>query len=176
MEKYTNKKGFSLVELLIAMAIIAILIAIAAYGIAIVQRNARNTRRRKAVEDVVLTIGDIISNTQGAAPEANENGFTKASSGTQIEMKAQNQFGGEVTAIVPEQTSTSQGVPRLGGFNTLEDISYSMDACSGSDANTEETDPNTIHICYDPGTGSGTNGAVGTRIEGATGGFQLSFQ
>ncbi|MBD3362242.1 prepilin-type N-terminal cleavage/methylation domain-containing protein [Candidatus Dojkabacteria bacterium] len=58
-----TKKAFSLVELLVAMAIIAVLISIAAYGINIVQRNARDTKRRKAVEDIILVMADAQANT-----------------------------------------------------------------------------------------------------------------
>ncbi|MBD3362802.1 prepilin-type N-terminal cleavage/methylation domain-containing protein [Candidatus Dojkabacteria bacterium] len=60
--RYKKKKGFSLVELLVTMAIIAVLISIAAYGIQIIQRNARNTKRRKVVEDLALTVADIQTN------------------------------------------------------------------------------------------------------------------
>lgn len=58
----SRSKGFTLVELLIAMAIIAVLIAIAAYGIQILQRNARNTRRRKIAQDLQLTAADMQAN------------------------------------------------------------------------------------------------------------------
>lgn len=58
-----NKKAFSLVELLVAMAIIAVLISIAAFGINITQRNARDTKRRKVVQDLVVLISDIQANT-----------------------------------------------------------------------------------------------------------------
>ena len=62
-QKYMpNKKGFSLVELLVAMAIIAVLISIAAYGIGIVQRSARNTQRRQMLADIQLLITDIQAN------------------------------------------------------------------------------------------------------------------
>ncbi|MBP9759137.1 prepilin-type N-terminal cleavage/methylation domain-containing protein [Candidatus Dojkabacteria bacterium] len=59
-----NKKGFTLIELLVAMAIIAVLIAIAAFGIQIVQRNSRNTQRRKILSDIQLVIADVQSNYQ----------------------------------------------------------------------------------------------------------------
>lgn len=51
-----NKKGFTLLELLVAMAIIAVLIALAVFGIMQVQRNSRETQRIKALEDLNLGI------------------------------------------------------------------------------------------------------------------------
>lgn len=53
------KKAFSLVELLVAMAIIAVLISIAAFGINIVQRNSRDTKRRQFAQDLVVILNDI---------------------------------------------------------------------------------------------------------------------
>jgi prepilin-type N-terminal cleavage/methylation domain-containing protein len=58
------RKAFSLTELLVAMAIIAVLIAIAAFGIRILQRNARNTQRRKKNADIEMMIQDIYSQKQ----------------------------------------------------------------------------------------------------------------
>ena len=52
------KKAFTLLELLVAMAIIAILIALAIFGILQVQKNSRDTQRRKAMEDVKMCIRD----------------------------------------------------------------------------------------------------------------------
>ncbi|MBD3362243.1 prepilin-type N-terminal cleavage/methylation domain-containing protein [Candidatus Dojkabacteria bacterium] len=75
-----TKKAFSLVELLVAMAIIAVLISIAAYGIQIVQRNARDLKRKKIVEDLILTIHDIQTNhfmyPDNATKSESENSIT----------------------------------------------------------------------------------------------------
>lgn len=56
-----NKKGFTLIELLVAMAIIAVLLALAVYGILQVQKNSRETQRRKALEDINIGIQDYYS-------------------------------------------------------------------------------------------------------------------
>lgn len=63
-----KESGFSLVELLVAMAIIAVLISIGAFGISIVQSNARNTKRRKLIEDMQLSIEDYKVNNHGTPP------------------------------------------------------------------------------------------------------------
>ena len=55
------KKGFTLLELLVAMAIIAVLLALAIFGILQVQKNSRETQRRKALEDVNIGINDFYS-------------------------------------------------------------------------------------------------------------------
>lgn len=62
------KKAFTLLELLVAMAIIAVLIALAIFGIIQVQRNSRETQRRKAAEDINIGIQDYYTN-YGEYPE-----------------------------------------------------------------------------------------------------------
>lgn len=56
-----NKSAFTLLELLVAMAIIAVLLALAVFGILQVQKNSRETQRRKALEDVNIGIQDFYS-------------------------------------------------------------------------------------------------------------------
>jgi prepilin-type N-terminal cleavage/methylation domain-containing protein len=58
-----SKQGFSLVELLVAMAIIAVLISIAAFGIGILQRNSRNTVRRNELNNIRLAVIEREGNT-----------------------------------------------------------------------------------------------------------------
>jgi prepilin-type N-terminal cleavage/methylation domain-containing protein len=55
-----EQKGFTLVELLVAMAIIAILIGMAVFGINVVQQNARDTQRRAAVSDIEIALNSEI--------------------------------------------------------------------------------------------------------------------
>lgn len=50
------KKGFTLLELIVAMAIVAILIGLSILGINTVQRNSRDAERRAAVEAVSLEV------------------------------------------------------------------------------------------------------------------------
>ncbi|MBW7953193.1 MAG: type II secretion system protein [Candidatus Dojkabacteria bacterium] len=59
-----KKKAFTLVELLVAMAIIGILIGLSLFGIAAAQRNARDVARRAAAEDINAGIADYLNLTQ----------------------------------------------------------------------------------------------------------------
>jgi prepilin-type N-terminal cleavage/methylation domain-containing protein len=53
-------KAFSLVELLVAMAIIAVLLGLVGYGISVAQRNSRDTQRRQTVNDIKLGLEDYL--------------------------------------------------------------------------------------------------------------------
>jgi prepilin-type N-terminal cleavage/methylation domain-containing protein len=50
------KKGFTLLELIVAMAIVAILIGLSILGISTVQRNGRDAERRSALEAISLEV------------------------------------------------------------------------------------------------------------------------
>ena len=50
--------GFTLVELLVAMAIIGVLIALAIYGVSAAQRAQRDTARKSASQDISVGIQD----------------------------------------------------------------------------------------------------------------------
>jgi len=54
-------QGFTLVELLAAMAIIAILIGLAGFGISIALRNARDSDRRKIIDNMQLVVNDYFT-------------------------------------------------------------------------------------------------------------------
>jgi len=51
-----NKKGFTLLELIVAMAIIAVLMGLSLFGIQSVQRSQRDTERRAALSNINLEV------------------------------------------------------------------------------------------------------------------------
>ena len=59
-----SKKAFSLVELLIAMAIIAILLGLIAFGVLIVQRSTRDTQRKSVLKDIDIALNSLIVSNQ----------------------------------------------------------------------------------------------------------------
>jgi len=51
-----NNKGFTLVELLVTMAIIAVILGMTVFGISLAQRASRDAQRRNTVDDINLGI------------------------------------------------------------------------------------------------------------------------
>lgn len=146
-----NKKGFTLVELLIAMAIIAVLIAIAAYGIQILQRNARNTRRRKILQDLQLTAADMQANLL-----VSPNALTVAGTAYQL--------------TGPDSATLTYQVR---GFNNITIVVPGAVGCTGAQpfgSGALETNENLVAIKFDA-----ANQMFCARLEGTDRGFSINI-
>lgn len=70
-----KSKAFTLIELMVAMGIIAVLITMSIFGITIVQRSLRNTQRRDTLESIKLAL-EAYYNDFGSYPSTSELVFT----------------------------------------------------------------------------------------------------
>ncbi len=79
MEKYKSKKGFSLVELLVAIAIMSILASMVYLGINPNKRlkEARDNRRRSDVESILIAIHAAMNENNGQLPSALSYGMSE---------------------------------------------------------------------------------------------------
>jgi prepilin-type N-terminal cleavage/methylation domain-containing protein len=95
MDKST-KKGFTLIELMVAMAIIAALIGMSVFGINLVQRSERNTKRRAALNNINLAVRNYqIDN--GVYPLPSELVFTAST--VSIDGQVVAELKGPATAV-----------------------------------------------------------------------------
>ncbi|HRN86501.1 MAG TPA: type II secretion system protein [Candidatus Dojkabacteria bacterium] len=135
------KKAFTLLELLVAMAIIAVLIALAIFGIIQVQRNSRETQRRKAAEDINIGIQDYYTN-YGEYPDV----LTFGTISTGVGVEVSDSTGANVievplkNAAEPGATTTAQAT-KWYFSNTAP--GYKLNYCNERDveifAGTDET-------------------------------------
>lgn len=59
-----NENGFTIIELLVAMAILGLLIGLMIPGIAIVQRGARNTARKTSIQAIQAALEETYGHTR----------------------------------------------------------------------------------------------------------------
>jgi prepilin-type N-terminal cleavage/methylation domain-containing protein len=69
---YKNKReqGFTIIEVLIVLAIAALILLIVFLAVPSLQRNARNTQRKSDAANIAAAIGNFAGNNNGALPTA----------------------------------------------------------------------------------------------------------
>lgn len=124
-----QRKAFTLVELLVAMAIIGLLIGLSLFGIAAAQRNARDTARRAAMQDINAGIADYLT-LEGAFPSnirfdnetvyiaRNPNSVTASNCTAQNKCVAVPLDGAAVVGSGVNSTGGGSGVLTLGATST----------------------------------------------------------
>ena len=65
-----NNKGFTIIEVLIVLAIAGLILLVVFLAVPALQRNSRNTQRKSDVSNVLGAVGEYVSNNQGALPSA----------------------------------------------------------------------------------------------------------
>ena len=70
MHKKLNNKGFTIVEVLIVLAIAGVILATILLAVPALQRNSRNTNSKQAATQVIADITDATSANNGAVPTA----------------------------------------------------------------------------------------------------------
>ena len=97
-----NKEGFTIIEVLIVLAIAGLIMLIVFLAVPALQRNSRNTRRRSDVSGYLAAVNEFISNNNGALPTTAANVTTingLANSGFLTEPTAAPSTGAQTGAI-----------------------------------------------------------------------------
>jgi len=100
MEK---QKAFTLVELMVAMAIIAVLIGMSVFGISTAQRVLRDNQRRDSVKNIAAALNSYYA-TNSSYPAS----ITSASAGTQMQVATGNLVPTAGILKVASTTTASQ--------------------------------------------------------------------
>ena len=64
----TQEKGFTIIEVLIVLAIAGLIILVVFLAVPALQRNSRNTQRKNDVSGLAGTYQEVINNTNGTNP------------------------------------------------------------------------------------------------------------
>lgn len=138
------------VSLVLLSLLFIVMVSISAYGIQISQKNARNTLRRKVVQDITVGFQDIKST------DIVEKLILKNMTIYALQL--------DPIGLAFKQNKYKEiPITNVSGFSNIE---ITNDGCNFL---SEENVPTNIYICYDS-----SNKAIGTRIEGSDIGFLIN--
>lgn len=103
----TKKSGFSLIELLITVSIIAILIAIGVASYATINRQSRDTKRKSDLEQIRSAL-EMYRADNGAYPGAGSGSWVATSSSTDVLIGLTPQLVPTYLAQVPLDPKSAQ--------------------------------------------------------------------
>ena len=106
MVKKLNNKGFTIVEVLIVLAIAGAILAAILLAVPALQQNARNSQLKTAANDVVAAISNSTANNNGSIPATGKvtlSGSTLTVNGSTTNLPAQ------ITTLNEQTTGTNIG-------------------------------------------------------------------
>jgi len=98
-----DHKGFTIIEVMIVLAIAGLIMLIVFLAVPALQRNSRNTALRNDVASVLGGVSEFITNNNGSLPT------TITTSGTDVTIHSTVAGTSDVTAKVKDGTAVSNG-------------------------------------------------------------------
>jgi len=95
MKSTKDKKGFTIIEVVIVLAIAGLIFAIVFWAVPNLQRGNRDNSRRTVVANVLANLDQYASNNNGAYPSADTAGFKTAFLDKYFTDKVEDPLGGE---------------------------------------------------------------------------------
>ena len=66
--KKNNEKGFTIIEVMIVLAIAGLIMLIVFLAVPALQRNSRNTQAKNEASNILAAVGEFVSNNNGTMP------------------------------------------------------------------------------------------------------------
>ncbi len=99
-----QEKGFTIIEVLIVLAIAGLIMLIVFLAVPALQRNNRNTQRKNDVSALLGAVSEAVSNSSGALPDA-----SKVAELSNLQYYADSAAEGEGNWNLKAATSTPEG-------------------------------------------------------------------
>lgn len=131
-----NNKGFTIIEVLIVLAIAGLILLVVFLAVPALQRNSRNTQRKNDVSQMLGAVSEYVSNNAGSLPAT----------------------GAFLTAF-------SNNAPKLGYYTTAANVSWSNPSVATAPADPANLDKVTVaSFAKCNGSASTTTGATARSI------------
>ena len=141
LKRFNSSKGFTIIEVLIVLAIAGLILLIVFLAVPALQRNSRNTQYRSEAAQILTATTENSNNKNGAVPVAADNatilGLTKNKNITTLTVEA------EAGTTVPAASTFSSAVIRTAA------------KCNATSVETDAGSPRGIAVLYNVETGTG---------------------
>ena len=115
-KKKADEKGFTIIEVMIVLAIAGLIILIVLLAVPALQRSGRNTAIKNDASAIAAGVGEFASNNDGGIPTKAASGYT-ANSGV---VKMNNATGTETQSKVQASTTVNFGADATAATITPE--------------------------------------------------------
>lgn len=143
-----RNEGFTIIEVLIVLAIAGLILLVVFLAVPALQRNSRNTQVRNAANSVLSTVTEFVNNNNGQMPSSVDidNGTVTVSGGSgTASATGKTQGGYDASWGITDPGST----PALGNFAVVGGFK-----CNGNDVG--PATPRAILVFFKVETGGGT--------------------
>jgi prepilin-type N-terminal cleavage/methylation domain-containing protein len=154
--KRTKSEGFTIIEVMIVLAIAALILLIVFLAVPALQRNSRNTQRSNDVAAVVGAINEYVNNQNGTLP-ATCSGATPCPFLSNAKTGFYGQGGWTAANFVfTNNGNVAPGAPTAdpANVNNIHAASY-MTCNAGGTAAAVGSSPRSVAVLYDLETGGG---------------------
>lgn len=145
-----SDQGFTIIEVMIVLAIAGLILLIVFLAVPALQRNARNTSRKSDASNTLAAINTYVSNNNGTAPSSQANITSAIGSAKLGYYTAANVF---YSATIPTASTTS-GATGTNAIVTTESVSFVPGAtCNGNTPTTTGASARAYAVVYEVETG-----------------------
>jgi prepilin-type N-terminal cleavage/methylation domain-containing protein len=139
------KRGFTIIEVMIVLAIAGLILLIVFLAVPALQRSSRNTQRKDEASQVLGSIADYVSNNDGTLPTAGT--LAQAASNANLKFySASNIYFGSMGNIPTTATNGGNGSATT---LTTEDLIFLAGAkCSGTTATAQNASSRSYALLY----------------------------
>lgn len=143
-----NNQGFTIIEVMIVLAIAGLIMLIVFLAVPALQRSSRNTQRKNDIASLAGAVSNYISNNNGAVPD------TVTLAGGTATVKCAN---GGANGSVCDKTDTNVETAKVGAFTAIAVPTSPSTSTTAPDTNTVEYVPG--WTCNSSNTGLGSTSA-----------------
>lgn len=153
LQKSDSDQGFTIIEVMIVLAIAGLILLIVFLAVPALQRNSRNTQRKSSASQILTSVSNYVSNNNGTVPNTQALLNTATSDYNPGFFLTANVFYGNNTAI--DNTPSQAGSEAANNLTTEDVIYYNGTVCTGNTATVTGASPRSYAITYAVETGGG---------------------